>query len=77
MRFFDAVDFENTIRNAVSLGGDSDTLAAIAGFVAEAFYGIPSSLLYDARICMRNYIDIEELDVIDAFCDRFCRDAKF
>ncbi len=39
--FFDATDFEDTIRNAISLGGDSDTLAAIAGGVSEAYYGIP------------------------------------
>lgn len=40
--FFDSVDFEDAIRNAISLGGDSDTLAAITGGVAEAYYGIPS-----------------------------------
>lgn len=39
--FLDGADFEDTIRNAVSLGGDSDTIAAMAGSVAEAFYGIP------------------------------------
>ena len=36
--------FENTIRNAVALGGDTDTRAAIAGSIAEAFYGIPDEL---------------------------------
>ena len=40
--FFESTDFEDAIRNAISLGGDSDTLAAIAGGVAEAYYGIPS-----------------------------------
>lgn len=39
--FFDSIDFEDAIRNAISLGGDSDTLAAITGGVAEAYYGIP------------------------------------
>jgi ADP-ribosylglycohydrolase len=39
--FLDAHDFPSTVRNAVSLGGDSDTLACIAGAVAEAFYGPP------------------------------------
>lgn len=39
--FFDAQDFEDAIRLAVSLGGDADTLAAITGAVAEAFYGVP------------------------------------
>lgn len=36
--FFDAEDFEDTLRNAVSLGGDSDTLGAIAGSVAWPYY---------------------------------------
>lgn len=39
--FLESVDFEDAIRNAVSLGGDSDTLAAITGSIAEAAYGIP------------------------------------
>lgn len=39
--FLESVDFEDAIRNAISLGGDSDTLAAIAGSVAEAAYGVP------------------------------------
>ena len=43
--FLESTDFEDTIRNAVSLGGDSDTQGAIAGSVAEAFYGIPVKLL--------------------------------
>ena len=37
----EAADFEDALRNAVSLGGDADTLAAIAGGLAEALYGIP------------------------------------
>lgn len=37
--FLESVDFEDAIRNAVSLGGDTDTLACITGSVAEAFYG--------------------------------------
>lgn len=39
--FLESVDFEDAIRNAISLGGDSDTLAAITGSIAEAAYGIP------------------------------------
>jgi ADP-ribosylglycohydrolase len=37
--FLDAGDYEDAVRNAVSLGGDSDTLACITGAVAEAYYG--------------------------------------
>ena len=43
--FLDSTDFEDAIRKAVSLGGDSDTLACITGGVAEAFYGdIPKEM---------------------------------
>jgi ADP-ribosylglycohydrolase len=43
--FLDSTDFEDTLRNAVSLGGDADTLAAIAGGIAHAYYGeVPGSL---------------------------------
>ena len=38
--FLESDSFEDTVRNAVSIGGDSDTIAAIAGSVAEAFYGM-------------------------------------
>ena len=43
--FLDAVDFEDAIRNAVSLGGDADTQAAIAGSIAEAYYPVPEHLI--------------------------------
>jgi ADP-ribosylglycohydrolase len=39
--FLESAGFEDAIRNAISLGGDSDTLAAITGSIAEAAYGIP------------------------------------
>lgn len=42
--FLDGKDFEDSIRNAISLGGDSDTLACITGSIAEAFFGIPEEL---------------------------------
>ena len=42
--FLDSEDFEDAIRNAVSIGGDSDTIAAITGGIAEAFYGVPKQL---------------------------------
>ncbi|SHK49469.1 ADP-ribosylglycohydrolase [Hathewaya proteolytica DSM 3090] len=42
--FLESVDFEDAIRNAISLGGDSDTLAAITGSIAEAAYGIPEKI---------------------------------
>lgn len=43
--FFESTDFEDAIRLAISLGGDSDTLACITGSVAEAFYaGVPAAI---------------------------------
>ena len=42
--FLESSGFEDAIRNAISLGGDSDTLAAITGSIAEAAYGIPEEI---------------------------------
>ena len=42
--FLESTGFEDALRNAVSLGGDSDTLACITGGIAEAFYGMPQEL---------------------------------
>ena len=42
--FLDSTGFEDAIRLAVSIGGDSDTIAAMCGPVAEAFYGVPADL---------------------------------
>jgi type I restriction enzyme M protein len=42
--FFESKNFEDAIRNAISIGGDSDTLAAITGGIAEAYYGIPTEI---------------------------------
>ena len=47
--FFDSYDYESAVRLAVSLGGDSDTIAAITGSIAEAFYGsIPEIIIDEA-----------------------------
>lgn len=42
--FLESVGFEDAIRNAISVGGDSDTLAAITGSIAEAYYGVPKKI---------------------------------
>lgn len=47
--FLDSTDFEDAIRTAVSLGGDSDTLACITGGIAEAYYGIPKQMADRAK----------------------------
>lgn len=66
--FLEGEDFEDTIRNAVSLGGDSDTQAAIAGSIAEAYFGIPSRLIDRCN----DYLPREMRDVIIDF-DSFVR----
>lgn len=42
--FLESTGFEDAIRNAISIGGDSDTIAAMAGAIAEAHYGIPAPI---------------------------------
>ena len=61
--FLEARDFEDAIRNAVSLGGDTDTLGAITGSIAEAYFGIPETLISECR----NRINKDMRDVVDAF----------
>ncbi len=80
--FLESESFEDAIRNAISIGGDSDTLAAIAGGIAEAFYGIPAALRMEALErfqsgCIRNYLeayidrDPDLVSIVRAFEDRF------
>lgn len=61
--FLEGESFEDVIRTAVSLGGDSDTLTCIAGSVAEAFYGVPEEL----KTKCRSYLDETMLAVLDRF----------
>lgn len=42
--FLESTDFEDAIRNAISLGGDGDTIGAMSGAIAEAYYGIPETI---------------------------------
>ena len=57
----EASDYEDAVRNAISLGGDADTLACIAGGVAEAAFGLPEKIATEAR-CR---LDPELLAVVD------------
>lgn len=61
--FLETKDFEDTIRNAVSLGGDTDILGAITGSIAEAYFGIPEALRSECR----NRINKDMRDVVDTF----------
>jgi len=66
--FFDSDGVEDAIRLAISLGGDSDTLACMAGAVAHAYYGrIPRQIIEASR----RRLPAELLAVIDDFCRRF------
>lgn len=62
--FLEATDFEDALRNAISIGGDSDTIAAIAGSIAEAYYpSIPEALSKAALV----YLPREMQAVYTAF----------
>ena len=66
--FFESTSFEDAVRNAISVGGDADTLACIAGGVAEAYYGgTPQEL---ARPVMA-MLDKGLVAVVDRFRERF------
>jgi ADP-ribosylglycohydrolase len=66
--FLDSNDYEDAVRKAISLGGDSDTLACIAGGVAQAFYkSIPSSII--SRV--REILPEDLLSVVDRFNERY------
>ena len=58
----ESVSYEDAVRNAVSLGGDADTLAAIAGPIAESLHGIPGELVTTAiHTHLSNAPDIVEV----------------
>lgn len=71
--FLEATDFEDAIRNAVSLGGDTDTLGAITGSIAEAYYGIPEWLMTECR----KRINKDMRVVLDDFNDVLSRKDDF
>lgn len=64
--FLEAEDFEDAIRNAISLGGDGDTIAAMAGAIAEAYFGIPDELQEEAM----EYMDDSEKDWYFEYSDQ-------
>ena len=67
--FLESKDFEDAVRKAVSLGGDSDTMACIAGGIAHAFYGkIPEEIVANVR----ERLPDEFLGIIDRFMEMYC-----
>ena len=65
--FFESTSFEDAVRNAVSIGGDSDTIAAIAGSVAEAYWGVPK-LFADKALAL---IEPEMAQVVQTFWHQY------
>ena len=61
--FLESEDFIDAIRNAISIGGDSDTLAACTGAIAEAYYGIPVM----TRNFAETYLDARLDDILTQF----------
>ena len=73
MAFLEADSFESSLRLAISMGGDADTMACIAGSIAEPFYGgVPDDLVKQTR----NYLDPSLLKIIDKFRIEFSRPDK-
>ena len=66
--FFESDSYESAIRKAISLGGDSDTIACMAGGIAEAYYKeIPKAILDKGR----GLIDIGFKHVIEEFHNKY------
>ena len=71
--FLESTGFEDAIRNAISLGGDSDTLAAITGSIAEAAYGVPQWIQDKAW----EYLDEPLRDVLGRWREELFRRSAF
>lgn len=65
--FLESKNFEDSIRNAISIGGDSDTLAAITGGIAEAYYGVPT----DIRKHALTFLDERLLSILVEFENKY------
>ena len=68
--FLEGNSFEDCVRNAVSLGGDSDTLASITGAIAEAYYGIPPDILEKTARKIAKFSTLSK--VVISFLSQFC-----
>ena len=67
--FLESVDFEDAIRNAISIGGDSDTIACIAGSIAWSYYGRDgiSKEMNHIQAVARSFLTDDLLEVLDRF----------
>lgn len=69
--FFESTSFEDAIRNAISIGGDSDTIGTICGAVAGAFYGVPD----DIRTKVETFLPQHLLETLHKFVNTICEGA--
>ncbi len=70
--FFESTDFEDAIRNAISIGGDSDTIAAMCGGVAEAYYGVPSEIREEAQ----RFLDKRLMEILVSFENKYPTNSR-
>lgn len=66
--FWESTSFEDAIRNAISIGGDSDTVAAITGAVAGAYYGVPDEIARAAAV----FLDDRLSEILLQFEKKYC-----
>ena len=72
MAFLESTSFEDAIRNAISIGGDSDTIGAITGGIAEAYYGVPEKMREKAM----EYLDERLREVLVEFEGKYGASQK-
>lgn len=70
--FYESDSYEDAVRNAISLGGDTDTVACITGSIAEAYWGVPQEM---KRRC-ESYLATDMLSVLDRFILRMQQENK-
>jgi ADP-ribosylglycohydrolase len=66
--FLESTDFEDAIRNAISLGGDSDTLACITGGIAQAHYGVPAHIAKQAMSILDENLRGVTVRFLSSYC---------
>lgn len=67
--FLNSEGYEDAVRKAISIGGDSDTIACIAGGIAEAFYGGVPEMIIEKTY---TYLDDRLTSITEVFCQRYC-----
>ena len=65
--FLESSSFEDSIRKAISIGGDSDTIGCVTGSIAEAYFGVPD----DLRNRALTYLPREFKEIVEAFEQKY------